>query len=93
MTQSVRERAITFASENPTSVASGYILTLADDLSKAVEALKPFVETLENDVSESEHDDDIFMQSRSGYNRAPLITIADLRRAREAYNHLTRDKG
>jgi|APCry1669192522_1035417.scaffolds.fasta_scaffold04459_3 hypothetical protein len=43
-------------------------------------ALHPFVQTLELDVSKDEADEDIFRPMSSGYNRAPLITIGDLRR-------------
>lgn len=88
MTQSVRERAITFASENPTSVASGYILTLADDLSKAVEALKVFADDYAHMGYDNTNTDE--QELDEGPSR---LTVGDLRRARAAYNHLTRDKG
>jgi hypothetical protein len=43
-------------------------------------ALAPFVQTLEHDISKDETDEDIFRPMSSGYNRAPLITVGDLRR-------------
>jgi hypothetical protein len=45
------------------------------------EALKPFAAVAEYDIGQDETDADIFQPMRSGYNRAPLITVGDMRRA------------
>lgn len=44
-------------------------------------ALKPFAAVAESDIGQDETDADIFQPMRSGYNREPLITVGDLRRA------------
>ena len=54
----------------------------------AVEALKPFAAIAEHDIGESEADEDIYQPMRSGNNRAPLITVGDLRRAKAALTGL-----
>lgn len=48
---------------------------------EAVEALEPFAAVAENDIGETEADADRFIPMRS-YNRAPQITVGDMRRAR-----------
>jgi hypothetical protein len=49
-----------------------------------VEALRPFAAVAEHDIGESETDEDIYQPMSSGNNRAPLITVGDLRRAKAA---------
>ncbi len=45
------------------------------------EALKPFAATADMDIGSDETDADLYQPMRSGYNRAPLITVGDMRRA------------
>jgi hypothetical protein len=47
-------------------------------------ALKPFAAVAESDIGRDETDADIFQPMRSGYNREPLITVGDMRRAASA---------
>lgn len=68
--------------------AADAIDTLQSDLSKAVEALKPFAQDAMPSLKRTERD----------YNEHGLRTMMSpmeiaRKRAREAYNHLTRDKG
>lgn len=58
-----------------------------DDLSKAVEALKPFAEAASN-LDEDKLDRHHLWESAE----AMILTAGDLRRAREAYAHLTVNK-
>lgn len=44
-------------------------------------ALKPFAEVAKADISDAESDEDVHRPMRT-YNRAPNITVGDLRRAR-----------
>jgi len=44
-------------------------------------ALAPFAAVAESDIGQDETDTDIFQPVRSGFNRAPLITVGDMRRA------------
>lgn len=47
-----------------------------------LDALRPFAECAEHDIGQSEDDADTFRNST--HNRAPKITVGDLRRARAA---------
>lgn len=60
------------------------LIAAAQDL---VEALRPFAECAEQDIGESESDADTFRNST--HNRAPKITVGDLRRARAAFAKAT----
>lgn len=46
-------------------------------------ALRPFAKAAEHDIGSTETDADIFQQMGQ-YNRAPKITVGDMRRARSA---------
>jgi hypothetical protein len=50
------------------------------ELAGVREAAGPFVASLEADVSDSEDNADILRPSSAPYNRAPLLTVGDLRR-------------
>ena len=51
------------------------------EIERLRKALDPFVRVAEVDIGQDETDADIFQPMRSGYNRAPLITVGDMRRA------------
>lgn len=53
-----------------------HLLNEVDELRKA---LAPFAAVAEADIGQDETDADIFQPMRSGYNRAPLITVGDMR--------------
>lgn len=63
-------------------------LTLLDTMAEEVErlraALEPFSLIAEHDIGDSESDRDKFVPFVSNYNRAPKLTVGDLRRARTA---------
>lgn len=61
---------------------------LSPDLSKAVEALKVFADDYAHMGYDNTNTDE--QELDEGPSR---LTVGDLRRARAAYNHLTRDKG
>ena len=46
-----------------------------------VKALSPFAAVAEHDIGDDETDADRFQPIRSEYNRAPKLTVGDLRRA------------
>lgn len=62
---------------------------LEADMAVLVEALKPFVAVVTEDVGDDEADCDQF-RPMTRYNRAPALTVGDFRNAREA---LTRIQG
>lgn len=56
----------------------------AREIDRLRAALAPFAAVAESDIGQDETDADIFQPFRSGYNRAPLITVGDMRRAASA---------
>jgi hypothetical protein len=54
---------------------------LLDEIDELRKALAPFAAVAESDIGQDETDVDIFQPMRSGYNRAPLITVGDMRGA------------
>lgn len=79
----LRERAKT-AREEGTGTADGdayHFEGAANEIERLQNALKPFAAVAESDIGQDETDVDIFQPMRSGYNREPLITVGDLRRA------------
>lgn len=54
---------------------------LLNEVDELRDALAPFAAVAESDIGQDETDTDIFRPIRSGHNRAPLITVGDMRRA------------
>lgn len=63
------------------------ILSLLD---RAGEVLRPFAETVEQDISPDEWDSDFFRQGDRQYMRAPPIVVGDLRAASNLYQMLVK---
>lgn len=63
--------------ESPVEVL-WHLINQVDDLHAALE---PFAAVALSDIGQDETDADAFQPMRSGYNRAPLITVGDMRRA------------
>lgn len=57
------------------------LVAAAQELSLALDALKPFAAVAEHDIGESADDTDKFTPFSSSYNRAEKLTVGDLRRA------------
>jgi hypothetical protein len=55
-----------------------HLINQVDDLHKALE---PFAAVATSDIGQDETDADIFQPMNSGYNKAPRITVGDMRRA------------
>lgn len=53
----------------------------AHEVNQLRDALAPFAAVADSDIGQDETDTDVFKPIRSGHNRAPLITVGDMRRA------------
>ncbi len=71
--------------------AADLITAQAEENRRLREALRPFADVAEHDIGSDEADCDAF-RPMFGVNRAPYLTVGDLRRARAALSS-TGEKG
>lgn len=83
-------RCVAFADDEDARLIAlmrNHLPALIEAVKRQGEALEPFALVAEHDIGSDETDTDTFRPI--GHNRAPLLTVGDLRRARAALKEAT----